>query len=163
MGRERILTWTAKVGSVLALAACAPPAPSDTPPGEPIPPADAPPGSPPALGAITAGPINAVGTEPFWAAEIRPDHLKLSGPDRGDLLAPNPGPRAEGETTVWTSRSTDGAPFKVTLLAEACSDGMSDLAYPYRAKIETAGEVLAGCAAPVDAWPKRPDSARGAR
>jgi len=100
-----------------------------------------------------------VGTEPFWGLDIRPGQLKLSGPDRKDLIAPHAGPQIQGDTAVWEGKSADGAPLKVTLMTEACSDGMSDLSYPYRARIEATAEVLTGCAAPVDAWPKQPDSA----
>ena len=64
-----------------------------------------------------------------------------------------------GDTAVWEAKASDGAPLKVTLTVETCSDGMSDLVYPYRARVETTAEMLNGCAAPLDAWPNQPDSA----
>ncbi len=148
------------VAAALLVAACSPAA-SDMPAGGATPPADAPataeaaPTAP--AGPDFARPINALGTEPFWGVEIRRDSLRLSGPDRKDLVAANGGPAVMGETAVWEARAADGSPLKVTLTAEACSDGMSDRAYPYRARVETTAEMLNGCAAPLEAeTPARP-------
>ena len=140
--------------------------PSGDAPPSPTPPADAPPVASPPADAPASTPaapdfakdINAVGTEPFWAAEIRRGGLKLSGPDRPDLTAPHAGPAIQADGAVWEGRAADGSPLKVTLAVEPCSDGMSDLAYPYKATVETTGERLLGCAAPTDAWPKQPDA-----
>ena len=140
--------------------ACAPRAPVDSREGlatmDPPAAAAAPSGAP---GPVDFDqPINAVGTEPFWAVEIRPGSLSLSGPDRETLTAPNGGPRIEGPTAVWEAVGPDGAPLKVSLTTETCSDGMSDLAYPLRARIETTSEMLNGCAAPLNAWPRETDA-----
>lgn len=164
----------ALAGAALAFAACSPKPASDMPAGGATPPADAPAATPaeasvpapaaaPASGPDFTKPINAVGTEPFWAVDIRGDSLKLAGPDRKDLLVTGGGPTVTGDTAVWQGKAADGTPLKVTLNVEACSDGMSDLAYPYRARVETTAEMLNGCAAPVDAWPKQPDQNAASR
>lgn len=145
------------LSSCLLLAACQPAADAPTP----VPPADAP-AAAPAPASAPAGPdfskdINAVGTEPFWAVDIRSRDLKLSGPDRKDLTAAHGGAAVQGDSATWEGKAADGSPLRITLTAEACSDGMSDLSYPYKARVETTGEQLLGCAAPVDAWPKQPD------
>lgn len=136
--------------SCLLMAACGPSG-GDAPPS-PVPPADAP-----------AGPdftkdINAVGAEPFWALEIRGKDLKLSGPDRTDLTVGHGGAAVKGQSAIWEGEGLSGARLKITLMAEPCSDGMSDLTYPFKATVETAGEQLTGCAAPADAWPKQPET-----
>lgn len=143
----------------LTLAGCDPA--GDTPP-QPVPPADAPasPAQPTAAvptGADFSKDINTVGTEPFWAVDIRSRTLKLSRPDRPDLTAAHGGPAAAAGQAIWDAKAPDGSGLKVTLTVEGCSDGMSDLAYPYKAVVEAGGERLTGCAAPVDAWPKQPD------
>jgi uncharacterized membrane protein len=148
------------LSSCLLLAACNPSA-GDTPPS-PVPPADAPPARP-SPASMPAGPdfskdINAVGTEPFWAVDIRSEDLKLSGPDRKDVVAAHMGAAIQGDSAVWEGKAPDGSALKITLTSEACSDGMSDLSYPYKARVETTGELLMGCAAPVDAWPNQPDA-----
>jgi uncharacterized membrane protein len=152
---------------VLSLAACS--QASDTPAQGPTPPADAPasprapnvPASPISAPApATAEPdfgkdINAVGTEPFWAIDIRRTTMTLAGPDREETAFTHGGPALQNGSAVFQGRAGD-RPMTVTLTVEACSDGMSDLTYPYKARAELAGEALSGCAAPVDAWPKQP-------
>lgn len=146
--------------ALLALAACSPPAASDMPAGGATPPADAPAAAAPVGPAVTGAdfsvPINAVGTEPFWGLEIRPGVLKLSGPDRADLIVQSAAPAVQAGTAVWQGQGGGGVALTVTLTVQPCSDGMSDVTYPYRAQAQTAKELLNGCAAPVDAWPKQP-------
>lgn len=93
-------------------------------------------------------PINALGVEPFWGLEIRPAGMRLAGLDRPDLLAPNHGPVLVGGKAVWEATTDVGAPIKVELSAEPCSDGLSARAYPLSARIDFAGDVLNGCAGP---------------
>ena len=80
--------------------------------------------------------------------------MTLSGPDRKDLVVPHAGSAEQGGVAVWQGQSAEGATVTVTVAVKACSDGMSDLAYPYSATVEAAGETLQGCAAPADDWPK---------
>lgn len=136
-------------GLALALAACQPQAPDG---GAAAPPADAP--TPAAEGTAFSGLIRAVGTEPFWGLQIEADELILIQMDDGRTTAPNPGPDLSEGQAVWRSTDSKGAPFTVTLRAQPCSDGMSDLEYPYEAQVEAAGRTLSGCAAKADAMPR---------
>jgi uncharacterized membrane protein len=43
-------------------------------------------------------------------------------------------------------------PVDITLVAETCSDGMSDKRYPFSATVQFAGETLRGCAIPEAEW-----------
>ncbi|MGZ6027692.1 MAG: COG3650 family protein [Caulobacteraceae bacterium] len=135
-----------------SLAACKPGAheqrtgaipPADAPanPGEP---ASAPVAADPA--AVLEGPLDLNGAEPFWALKIRRDSLVLSRPEHADVIAVNPGPRIDGGRAVWEGVAVaSGKPLKVTVEAGDCSNGMSDVKFPYRATVVSAGETLKGC------------------
>jgi uncharacterized membrane protein len=135
--------------AVLALVACAKeperPAAAPRPPskvetgsvGEPV----------PLSGVDLRGDINAVGTEPFWAVEIRKDHLKVTGVDMPERTAPNRGVRLRGPTASWTSTTDTGEALSVILAEGQCSDGMSDRVYPLSALVTVGDQRFTGCAA----------------
>lgn len=146
--------------AAFVLAACQPQAPD----GEPAqPPADAPaeadasePEEPADETDDTfAGDIDARGTEPFWALEIRADRITLTRPDpEPPVSAPNPGRVETGSEAVWSTMAA-GKPFIVTLVEEGdCSDGMSDLIYPYIAVVTLGDLTFRGCAAKSSAMPR---------
>lgn len=93
------------------------------------------------------GDINAVGTEPFWNLEIRTGAITLTRPEPSKpVSAANPGVQETGGEAVW-STSVDGKAFIVTLVNEGtCSDGMSDLEYPYMAVVTLGELTFRGCA-----------------
>ena len=102
--------------------------------------------APAPLPADFVGDIDARGTEPFWALEIRAGGLKLQRPDHADVTAPNAGPRMAGEAGTFGEA---GGPLYATLRIQSCSDGMSDKQYPMAAEVRVDGETLRGCAAPA--------------
>lgn len=94
-------------------------------------------------------PLSVIGTEPFWSlslterdvtferpgddAQVFPRHLfeinkDKSGPKRAELLSNE---------------------ISLTLIAQTCSDGMSDRVYPLTAEVNFGDEVLKGCATPT--------------
>lgn len=85
--------------------------------------------------------FDAVGTEPFWAVQVRKDSLRLSRPDYAEVIVAAPPPGAKGETLAWT---TDAMTISIT--PGACSDGMSDRRYVYVAEVKLGRETLKGCA-----------------
>lgn len=89
------------------------------------------------------------GTEPFWGVRIG-DKITLQRPDHADLVVANAGPTINGDVAVWNAR---GLTVRIEPQA-GCSDGMSDNRYPYAATVTVDGEVLKGCAARADLWPK---------
>jgi len=91
-----------------------------------------------------SGDFNAVGTEPFWAIEVRAAGLELSRPDAADLTVANPGPKVDGGKAVWSAPG-----LILTLTQGDCSDGMSDRTYPYVAEAVVGDTVLKGCATPL--------------
>jgi uncharacterized membrane protein len=72
----------------LALAACSQPAEKAPAPAKVEPRALA--------GVDLDQPVRVLGTEPFWAVEIKPDGLTYSGVDRAEQKAANPGPSSAG-------------------------------------------------------------------
>lgn len=124
------------LAAAIALCACSPSPEAE----KSIAPANPPP-APPATPDAFAGDINALGTEPFWAVEVRETTLKLSRPGETDFVAPNPQPKVEGDKASWS-----GNGLTLTLTEAPCSDGMSDRTYPWTAQAVYAGATLSGCA-----------------
>jgi uncharacterized membrane protein len=91
------------------------------------------------------------GTEPFWQVMIMPGnksayykHLGLEHGITFDYAAPT----NENGTIkfVMANRADASKTMTITIKKEVCSDGMSDMKYPYSATIQYKGETLHGCA-----------------
>lgn len=98
--------------------------------------------------ALRITPVKAIGTEPFWGAQIEGRCVTYSTPEdqKGTRIWTrfNPGP----DGGVWVG-ALDGQPFKlITRLRPNCSDGMSDRIYPMEAILTVRGEERRGCASP---------------
>ena len=132
----------------LALAACGQ-SPMGSSEGGTSAPADAPASTPP--GPDFSGDFDLIGTEPFWGGKIRAAGLTLTRPDRPEVSAANTGVHVEREVGVWGAGH-----LVIRLTPEACSDGMSDRRYGYRAQATLNGQVLKGCAAPPAALSSQP-------
>jgi uncharacterized membrane protein len=140
----------------LFLGACRPSHDGGAPATEPAsPPASAPGPVAAPLDPAFAGDLDAKGTEPFWAVQIRKETLTLARPDHADLTAPHGRPQVRDGATVW-SGGFGRAALKVTLRKANCSDGMSDRTYPLAAEVEVGDETLKGCAAPASVNPPQP-------
>jgi len=91
--------------------------------------------------ATFSGDFDVVGTEPFWAMEIRRTGLKLMRPDKPDVTAKTYSVTFWPTYAVWAEN-----PINLTLSLEKCSDGMSDRTYAYKAVAIVDGSTLSGCA-----------------
>jgi uncharacterized membrane protein len=92
--------------------------------------------------------LHAIGTEPFWAADVEGRCVTYSTPEN------------QKGTRVWTkfsgsaeqgrwSGALDGRPFVLSTRAQSgCSDGMSDNRYPIAVALTVGGEQRSGCAEP---------------
>lgn len=108
-------------------------------------------------GTAVAARLKALGTEPFWAAEV----------DGRCVTYRTPGNQAG--TRVWARFSGAGANGQwsgflgtdrfllVTRAEPGCSDGMSDRRYPLAASLTVGTEQLRGCAEPLGSDRLRPD------
>ena len=141
--------------AALALAACQPQAPDGSlaqPPAD-APPLPAEPAPPPATPAAFQGDIDAHGTEPFWAVEIRQTQISFKTPE-ASIVFPAGGMAVADGAAVWESTAGD-KPIKITLREQpGCSDGMSDLRYPLAAEVALGGTTYKGCAAKTSEKPK---------
>ena len=131
---------------LLGLAACGagPEAPTEAPePQAQAAASPAPPVAPvaPAAPEASTDDFEAVGTEPFWAVQVRADSLRLSRPDYAEMIVSAPKLRWRGKTREWRTDS-----LTVSIAPGACSDGMSDRRYVYVAEVRVGREVLKGCA-----------------
>lgn len=91
------------------------------------------------------------GTEPFWGLKLAGGEARMSRPGAPDrTLKAGSRQRAAGDTRVdvWRLSGPGRSPGQVVVIRRpsGCSDGMSDLAYPYETVVTTpSGEVLSGC------------------
>ena len=89
--------------------------------------------------------ITALGTEPFWSAEIIGTEMVYSTPEniegrRFELT------RFAGNGGLGFTGSFDGSALQFTVTPGECSDGMSDRTYPFTATMKIDEALLAGCA-----------------
>lgn len=99
--------------------------------------------------ALTALPLRAIGTEPFWGARIDGRCVTYSTPEdqQGTRVWTKFKPGPDGGT--WTG-ALGGQPFELRTRAApppGCSDGMSDSRYPFTVTARVRGETRKGCAA----------------
>ena len=98
--------------------------------------------------ATGANSLRAVGTEPFWGAQVQGRCVTYSHP--GDVSGTRVWTTFTGsaENGVW-SGSLDGQPFVMRTRPKAeCSDDMSDRRYPIAVSLTVGGEQRSGCAGP---------------
>jgi uncharacterized membrane protein len=90
--------------------------------------------------------IKAVGTEPFWAAEIEGRCVTYKTPDDQQSTRVWTRVRGTSAETAWDG-ALHGKQFQLTVKPKAdCSDGMSDKVYSLEAVLRVDGEVRHGCA-----------------
>jgi uncharacterized membrane protein len=98
---------------------------------------------------LSAASLKAVGTEPFWAAQIEGRCVTYMTPEnqKGTRIWTRYTPGPGGGT--W-SGALGGKRFELrTRSAAGCSDGMSDKTYPIEAELTVLGEDRRGCAEPI--------------
>lgn len=93
--------------------------------------------------------FEALGTEPFWHVTLDSAQLVLERPEAPLELAfvADP-PVTRGALTTITARRSEGQvrELKLSLLRDACRDGMSDSWYPFRAEVRFGDAAMHGCA-----------------
>ncbi|BCW89654.1 hypothetical protein sos41_28200 [Alphaproteobacteria bacterium SO-S41] len=110
-------------------------------PAQPWPPA-------PKLAEAVKSTLRGVGTEPFWSMEITGQKITLTapGPENDEVTEFKP----ESSTALGaTAHSWTSGPLTVTVSEGACSDGMSEVNYPYSIEVTVTGKnavSLKGCA-----------------
>ena len=89
------------------------------------------------------------GTEPFWSIDISSEGIVFQSPESSPVTYPytaaqNNAGSIEFNTSLNTN--TESSTLKVVLTPGNCSDGMSDIQYPYSAEVVRDGQRLRGCA-----------------
>lgn len=104
-----------------------------------------------------AGDLTLIGTEPFWSVVITEStkSTALTRPDAAPVTGGLPERNATVDGANFTAKAPDGD-MAITLKKAACSDGMSDRAYPYEAEVNWQGQALKGCAIPTADFDKLP-------
>lgn len=93
-------------------------------------------------------PLQCSGTEPFWSLALDEDQATYSSPDADEQAMSASGWReASGRIgTFAVQLERDSQIGYASVWQDACSDGMSDIGYPFGTiVILPEGEVLAGC------------------
>ena len=101
--------------------------------------------------------VKALGTEPFWNAEITREQLTWTTPENleaGGVTVPVK--RADGAENVLFTATIDGQLLQILVTPGACSDGMSDNTYPFTVERTLGDESVSGCA---DVAKKSPEAA----
>ena len=102
----------------------------------------------PKLADAVKGELRGAGTEPFWGIDIKSATLTLTtpGPEHDEVneYKVEYSTALGADAHTWTS-----GPLTVTISSGACSDGMSDIDYPYTIEVTRIGAdavTLKGCA-----------------
>ena len=133
-----------------ALAPVATPGPIAAPAPTPTPTAKAVP-TPTPSPAPTARPkpekhLQAIGTEPFWSVDVMPKgRLKYANPDMLNGVIVSAVEKRQGGRITYKAR-LNGRPFTLDLVPVKCSDGMSDVVYPWTVTFVHSGRTDHGCA-----------------
>ena len=93
--------------------------------------------------------LKALGTEPFWAAEVEGRCVTYKTPEdqQGTRIWTHVDSGPQGP--VWNG-ALRGRQFQLYVKpSTGCSDGMSDKTYPMEAVLRVDGEVRNGCAEPL--------------
>jgi uncharacterized membrane protein len=123
------------------------PAPTELTPVEATP-ASAVPGSAakaPVAAPIVPAKVRALGTEPFWNAQIHGEALTYTTPEnqkgqRATLV------RRDQANGAEFSGKLGGAAIHVAVTKRTCSDGMSDRSYPFTVVLTLGSDRREGCA-----------------
>jgi uncharacterized membrane protein len=87
----------------------------------------------------------AIGTEPFWNADITATGVSFSRPDESGISMKNYETRQEERDGILVIKDAKWE-FFITLKKWECNDGMSDKRYYFTANIALGNENLKGCA-----------------
>ena len=85
-------------------------------------------------------PYHAVGTEPFWNLLIDEHNLTFTAPEAQPITQPTP-PVIHG----FAGEIYQTPRINVNIVHAACSDGMSDRAYPDKVQVTVDGRRYDGC------------------
>ncbi|MGV3512909.1 MAG: COG3650 family protein [Novosphingobium sp.] len=89
--------------------------------------------------------FRAIGTEPFWSAEVEGAKLRWSTPEQPDSVAMLV-TRKDRAGGAILKAMIDGQVLELEITSGPCSDGMSDTVYPWSVTRRLGGDTQRGCA-----------------
>ena len=123
------------------LAACSPAAPdADTPARE-----AAAAQVDPDMAAFPAN-LQAAGVEPFWGVKVEGATLAYTTPETMDAPRLLQATRRIDADGLHLAGEDGGTPFRLDVRRDPCSDGMSDMTYPFSVSWLLDGRTAKGCA-----------------
>jgi uncharacterized membrane protein len=97
---------------------------------------------------LPANRIRAIGTEPFWGAQVEGRCVTYSTPENIDGTRVWTEFSGRAENGTWSGFFNDRPFVMRTRPQQGCSDGMSDKRYPVAVNLTVNGEQRTGCAEP---------------
>jgi uncharacterized membrane protein len=89
--------------------------------------------------------FRAIGTEPFWSADVAGHSLTYGTPEFPSGMTITVARKMDAGFVEF-SGTLDGKPLTLRIEKGPCSDGMSDRIYPYRATRTIGPDIVPGCA-----------------
>ncbi|MFT3997106.1 MAG: hypothetical protein QM667_06845 [Asticcacaulis sp.] len=99
-------------------------------------------------------PLSVIGTEPFWNLTLAGDTMTFERPGQEAKSYPRYKFEVNEDKDGAARAELISEEFSLTLIAQKCSDGMSDRVYPLTAEANINDEVLKGCAVTTAALDK---------
>lgn len=96
--------------------------------------------------AVFPAALQAAGVEPFWGVKVEGDALTYTTPDTMDAPRQLRATRRVDADGLHLEGEDGGAPFRLDVRREPCSDGMSDISYPFSVSWRLDGRTQKGCA-----------------
>lgn len=99
----------------------------------------------PAMAVFPAN-LQAAGVEPFWGVKVEGGMLAYTTPETMDAPRRLQATRSIDADGLHLTGEDRGTPFRLDVRREPCSDGMSDMTYPFSVSWWLEGKTAKGCA-----------------
>ena len=83
------------------------------------------------------------GNEPFWGLKLHANNIVFTREQQDTHLNPV-SPHQQGNTFKYDTQ-TNGQAVTIVVKKEKCSDGMSDISYPYSVSYSGTNQTYSGC------------------
>lgn len=90
--------------------------------------------------------LQAAGVEPFWGVKVEGGMLAYTTPETMDAPRRLQATRSIDADGLHLTGEDRGTPYRLDVRREPCSDGMSDMTYPFSVSWMLEGKTTKGCA-----------------
>lgn len=88
------------------------------------------------------------GTEPFWSVNIQSEGITWEAMGEMPLKYPAVDVYEKADKSLTWATKSGNSTLTIVLIPGACSDGMSEIEYPFQARVTLDGKEYQGCAQP---------------